>query len=339
MLILMKAGHTPEQLEKVCDRIKAMGFVPHVIPGELNVAIGVTGNSGALDPIHFRPLAGVAEAIPVTRPYKLAGRQFSPKDSEVKVGDVVFGPGRFVVIAGPCAVESEDQTLRIARAVKAAGAHVLRGGAFKPRSSPYSFQGLGAEGLRILALARQETGLPVVTEALDPASLEAAAEVADIIQIGARNMQNFSLLGEAGRLRKPILLKRGMSATLTEWLMAAEYILDGGNPNVILCERGVRSFDPYTRNLLDLSAVPAIRDLSHLPIVVDPSHATGRRSTIEPMAVAALAAGASSVMVEVHDRPEEALCDGPQALLPAEFERLIGKLRRVAGALDMEMLP
>jgi 3-deoxy-7-phosphoheptulonate synthase len=335
MLIVMKREHTAEELAGVEQRVKALGFSPHTIPGESSVVVGVTGNRRRLDPQEFLQLPGVAQAIPVTKAYKLASRDFHKRDVEIKVGGAVFGPGRFVLLAGPCAVESEEQTVRLARKVKAAGAHILRGGAFKPRSSPYSFQGLGLPGLQILATARQETGLPVVTEALDPRSLEQVYEYADIIQIGARNMQNFSLLQECGRLDKPVMLKRGMSATLEEWLQAAEYVLEQGNRQVILCERGVRSFDSAARNMLDLTAVSILRELSPLPVIVDPSHGTGRRQQVGPMALGALAVGASGVMVDVHDRPEEALCDGPQALLPEDYQRLVAKLRQLAAVMDL----
>lgn len=253
----------------------------------------------------------------------------------IRIGDLEIGAGRCVIIAGPCAVESEEQMVRIAHHMKKAGAHILRGGAFKPRTSPYAFQGLGGEGLKILALARKETGLPVVTEALDVRELDNVAEYSDIIQIGSRNMQNFPLLKEAGKLRRPILLKRGMSATIQEWLAAAEYIAEGGNTDIILCERGVRSFDPQTRNLLDLSCVPVLKDETFLPVAVDPSHATGRRDLIEPMALAALAAGAEAIMIEAHDEPEKALSDGFQALRPEQLQHVIQRLRRLAGALDI----
>jgi len=337
MLIVMKPEFTEAELAQVTSRVRAMGLTPHVTPGEHSVAVCITGNRSALDPADFVLLPGVAEAIPVTKPFKLASRDIVRRDTAVRVGNVVFGPGRFVLIAGPCAVESEEQTLRIARAVKAAGAHMLRGGAFKPRSSPYSFQGLGLPGLRILRDVGREVGLPTVTEALDPRSLEQVYEHADMIQIGARNMQNFTLLQEVGRLDKPVLLKRGMSATIDEWLMAAEYILEQGNSRVVLCERGVRSFDPHTRNMLDLCAVPVIKALSHLPIVVDPSHGTGQRDKVPPMALASLAAGANAIMVDVHDRPTEALCDGPQALLPEQFGKLRDRLVRLAAALEVAL--
>jgi 3-deoxy-7-phosphoheptulonate synthase len=332
MLIVMKADHRPEQVEAVVQQIKSLGLRAHVIPGDHSVAVGVTGNAEPLDPQQFSGLDGVKEAIPVTKSYKLASQDFHAGKTSIKVGDAVFGPGSCVVIAGPCAVESEEQTLRIAMAVKAAGAQVLRGGAFKPRTSPYSFQGLGLEGLRILKKARELTGLPVVTEAVDIASLALVAEYADIIQLGARNMQNFTLLQEAGKLRKPVMLKRGMSATIDEWLQAAEYILHHGNSEIILCERGIRSFDSQTRNMLDLGAVAVLGLQSHLPVIVDPSHGTGRRPMVAPMARAAIAAGASGIMVDVHDRPKEALCDGPQAISPEEFRKLVPTLHAIAQA-------
>ncbi len=268
----------------------------------------------------------------------LVGRKSPNHKTEIRVGDVVIGGNSFVVIAGPCAVESEEQTIRIAHAVKAAGGQILRGGAFKPRTSPYSFQGLGLEGLKILKKAREATGLPLITEALDIKSLEVVYEYTDIIQIGARNMQNYALLQEVGQLRKPVLLKRAMSGTLDEWLMAAEYILERGNSEVILCERGIRSFDSHTRNMLDLTAVPILKNLSHLPVVVDPSHGTGRRELVAPLSRASLVVGASGIMVDVHDRPQEALCDGPQALLPQDFSDLVVSLRALeqVGELQRE---
>ncbi|HUP57425.1 MAG TPA: 3-deoxy-7-phosphoheptulonate synthase [Bdellovibrionota bacterium] len=337
MLIIMKAGHQKKDIDTVVARIQALGFKSHIIPGEHSVAIGITGNTGPVDPEPFSMLEGVEDAIPVTKPYKLAGRDFKPGKTEVKVGKVTFGPGRFVVIGGPCAVETEEQTLRIADAVAQGGAKILRGGAFKPRSSPYSFQGLGLQGLKILDKARKNTGLPIVTEAVDTESLKMVNDWADIIQIGARNMQNFTLLSEVGKLRKPVLLKRGMSATIDEWLMAAEYILGEGNDQVILAERGVRSFDTHTRNMLDLSAVPVIHSLSHLPILVDPSHGTGKRHMVVPMARSALAAGAQAVMVDVHDQPETALCDGPQALHPRDFAEMVKSFHALAPALGVKM--
>jgi 3-deoxy-7-phosphoheptulonate synthase len=337
MLILMHTKPTKEQIDGVVAKVRALGFQAHLIPGEHDVAIGVTGNQKALDPEMFTELPGVKEAIRVTKPYKLPSREFKSGDTSIKVGGVTFGPAHFVVIAGPCAVESEEQTLRIARAVKAAGATVLRGGAYKPRTSPYAFRGLGVDGLKILKKAREETGLPVITEALDPESLEQVYEYGDIIQIGTRNMQNFSLLDLVGKLDKPVMLKRGMSATLEEWLQAAEYIMNGGNTQVILCERGIRSFDTHTRNMVDLGGVLAVKGLSHLPVCVDPSHGTGKRQMVSPMARAALAVGADCVMVDVHDRPAEALCDGPQAIHPDEFRHLMHVLRGLAGPLGVKI--
>ena len=342
MLIIMKPDHTQEDIDRVTSHIKTLGFEPHVLPGEQRVAIGITGNQGPVEPSPFLGMPGVADAIRVSKPYKLASRAFAPKNFQMKVASengstVTFGDGHFVVMAGPCSVESEEQTLRIAHAVKERGAHVLRGGAYKPRSSPYAFQGLGIPGLEILKKASLETGLPIISEALDEESLEAVAEYADIIQIGARNMQNFSLLKKIGQLDKPAMLKRGISATIEEWLMAAEYILSQGNKNVLLCERGIRSYDKATRNLLDLSAVPVAQELSHLPIVVDPSHGTGRRDKVAPMAKGAIAVGAQSVIVEVHDRPHEALSDGPQALLPEDFAEMMRDLRKIANALELKM--
>ncbi|MBZ5637353.1 MAG: 3-deoxy-7-phosphoheptulonate synthase [Acidobacteriia bacterium] len=329
MLIVMESGFRPEDLETVVAKVEALGFKAHVIPGATSTAVGITGNQGPVDPRPFEVLAGVKQAIPVTRPYKLASRDFRHQDTVMAVdgSSVEIGGGRFVIIAGPCAVESEEQTLRIARQVARAGAHVLRGGAFKPRTSPYAFQGLGEEGLRILAAAREETGLPIISEALDRSSLDAVYRFADIVQVGARNMQNFGLLKDVGRLDKPVMLKRGISATIDEWLMAAEYVLAEGNPRVMLCERGIRTFSNHTRNTLDLSAVPVVQKLSHLPVLVDPSHATGLRDKVSPLARAAAAVGASGLMVEVHDRPEEALSDGPQSLFPEQFAALVHDLR------------
>lgn len=329
----MKPNHDEEQVKAVINRIRELGFTPHSIPGEHSLAIGITGNPRALDPALFTDLPGVKDAIPVTKPYKLASQDFKYGKSEVKVGNVVFGPNNFVIIAGPCAVESEEQTLRIAEKVKKAGANILRGGAYKPRTSPYSFQGLGLEGLKILKKAREKTGLPIVTEATDSECIELVGEYSDIIQIGARNMQNFSLLRQAGALKKPVMLKRGPSATIEEWLLAAEYILAEGNDQVILCERGIRSFDSSTRNLLDISAVITLQLGSHLPVIVDPSHGSGKRQMVAPLARAAAAVGANGIMVDVHDRPQEALCDGPQAILPEEFAKLVETLKKIRGAL------
>jgi 3-deoxy-7-phosphoheptulonate synthase len=333
----MEKGVSDEDIARVTARIEAMGYRAHPIPGSLRTAIGVTGNKGSLDPSEFEILPGVKMAIPVTQPYKLVSREVKHDDTQIEVAGRVLGGGRFAVIAGPCAVESLEQTLAIAHAVKASGAHFLRGGAFKPRTSPYSFQGLGLEGLKILARAREETGLPVVSEALDTETLDMVAEYADVIQIGARNMQNFQLLKKAGRCRRPVLLKRGMSATLDELLMSAEYIASEGNYAIFLCERGVRTFSTHTRNTLDLSAVPAVKQQSHLPIIVDPSHGTGKRDKVAPLARAAVAVGADGIMIEVHDNPDRALSDGPQALLPAQFDRLMGEVRAIADLVGMRL--
>lgn len=333
MLIVMDRSATPAQVDGVVRAAERMGLKAHPITGEQRTAVGLTGNRGAIEPAAFENLPGVLEVIKVSHPYKLVSREFHPEDSIVSVGGVPVGGTRVVVIAGPCAVESLEQTVTIAREVKARGASLLRGGAYKPRTSPYSFQGLGEEGLKILAAAREETGLPVVTEALDTSSIDVVAKYADGLQIGARNMQNFELLKAAGRIGKPVLLKRGMSATLEEFLLAAEYVLAEGNPNVILCERGVRTFSDFTRNTLDLAIVPAVERLSHLPIVTDPSHGTGRRHKVAPMSLASVAAGADGVAVEVHHRPEEALSDGPQALTPEMFSGLMERLAPIAAAV------
>jgi len=333
VLIVMDRSATGEDVGRVVRAAERLGLKAHPIPGAQRTAIGLTGNKGAIGPAAFENLPGVFEVIRVSHPYKLVSREFHPEDTIVSVGGVEIGGGRIVVMAGPCAVETPEQTIAVAREVKRLGAEVLRGGAFKPRTSPYSFQGLGEEGLAILAAARKETGLPVVTEVLDTGSIDLVARYADGLQIGARNMQNFELLKRAGRTGKPVLLKRGMSATLEEFLLAAEYVLAEGNPNVVLCERGVRTFAEHTRNTLDLSVVPAVERLSHLPIVVDPSHGTGRRDQVIPMSCAAVAAGADGLIVEVHGKPEEALSDGPQALTPALFGELMGRIRPIAAAV------
>lgn len=318
------------QIEAVIKAVERMGFSAAPIPGSERTAIGVLGNKGYVDDATVRDLPGVQEVIHVSKPYKLVSRDFHPKNTIVKVAGLEIGTGRRpVVMAGPCAVESEDQIVKIARAVKSAGADMLRGGAFKPRTGPHTFQGLREEGLKLLALASRETGLPFVTEVMSPETVGLVAECAHLLQVGARNMQNFELLRELGKIRKPVLLKRGMSATIEEFLAAAEYILAEGNSSVILCERGIRTFETATRNTLDLAVVPLIKEVSHLPIVVDPSHATGRRSLVAPMVKASLVAGADGVMVEVHPDPEKALSDGPQSLTPAGFERLMQDVGRL----------
>ena len=329
MLVVMQAGATPEDIARVCGRIESLGFRPHVMPGAQRTAIGITGNPGPVPTEEFEDLPGVAEAIRVSKPYKLVSREVKPDNSVVMVHGVAVGGPELVICAGPCAVESREQILESARAVKAGGAQLLRGGAYKPRTSPYAFQGLGEEGLQALAAARAETGLGIVTEAVDIESLELVVEYADCIQIGARNMQNFSLLRRAGRSGKPVLLKRGMSATLEEFLMAAEYILSEGNYNVILCERGVRTFADHTRNTLDLSIIPSVQRLSHLPIIADPSHGTGKRDKVHALALASTAAGASGLIVEVHPCPEKALSDGYQSLDPGQFARMADDCRAV----------
>ncbi|HEY3939874.1 MAG TPA: 3-deoxy-7-phosphoheptulonate synthase [Bryobacteraceae bacterium] len=334
MLVLMKAHAGPAEIARVCARVESLGYKPHIIPGEQRTAIGITGNSGPVDPAEFEDLPGVAEAIRVSKAYKLVSRETKPENTVVPVNGVPVGGEQIVLCGGPCAVESREQILESARAVKAAGGQLLRGGAYKPRTSPYSFQGLGEEGLRHLADARAETGLGIVTEAIDVETFDLVERYADCVQIGARNMQNFSLLRRAGRSRKPILLKRGMSSTLEEFLMAAEYILADGNYNVILCERGVRTFADHTRNTLDLSVVPAVQSLSHLPIIVDPSHGTGKRDKVLPMSLAAIAAGASGLIVEVHPAPEQAVSDGYQSLDPSQFMELADACRAIAELLS-----
>jgi 3-deoxy-7-phosphoheptulonate synthase len=329
MLIVMKPDATEEQVASVVRVVEDLGYRPHPMPGASRTAIGVTGNAGPVDPGPFENLAGVAEAIRVTKPYKLVGLDLKPERTVVRIGDVSVGGGDLAVIGGPCAVETREQTFETAEIVASTGARLFRAGAFKPRTSPYSFQGLGLEGLRILAEVRERYGLKIVTEAVDAQSLDLVVEYADVLQIGARNMQNFSLLKAAGQARKPVLLKRGMSATLDELLLAAEYVMSEGNYDVILCERGVRTFADHARNTLDLSIVPAVRRLSHLPVLVDPSHGTGKRHMVIPLARAAVAVGADGIIVEVHPHPERALSDGPQALLPDMFAEMVDEVRRI----------
>jgi len=330
MLIVMEKNATQEQTDNVINEIKSCGLTPVPVPGSQRTAIGIIGNTGPIDPSNFITLDGVKEAIPVSKPYKLVSREVKPEDTVVQVNDATIGGKELTVIAGPCAVESLEQCLAIAHAVKKAGAKLLRGGAFKPRTSPYSFQGLGKKGLEILAKVRDETGLPIVTEAIDHEVISLVEEVADVIQIGARSMQNFSLLRRAGKSKRPILLKRGMSATIEEFLMAAEYIMSEGNHQIILCERGVRTFADHSRNTLDLSAIPAVKALSHLPIIVDPSHAAGRRDQVIPLSRGAVAVGAHGLLVEVHNDPKHALSDGPQSLYPEQFEDLMMSVNRLS---------
>ena len=340
MLVVMQRDATPRDIERVCAAIKDMGFDAVPMPGEQRTAIGLIGNEGQVDGSHIATMPGVAQVIYVTKPYKQVSREWKPESTVVRLApSVSVGGSDIVVIAGPCSVESEEQIVTAARAVRAAGASALRGGAFKPRSSPYSFQGLGKPGLELLALARRETGLPIVTEAVDEAGAYVVAEIADCIQIGARNMQNYSLLKAVGRIGKPVLLKRGMAATISDLLLSAEYILAEGNSQVILCERGVRSFDSVARNMFDLNAVPIVHKLSHLPIIADPSHGTGLRDKVTPMARAAIAAGADGVIVEVHPTPDRALSDGAQSLYPEQFTKLVRELRGIAAAIDRAVAP
>ena len=340
MLVVMHHDATASEVEAVCQVIKDMGFTPVPMPGEQRTAVGLIGNDGPVDDSNVVGLPGVAQVLHVSKPYKQVSREWKSETTLVSLGrGVVVGGRDVVVIAGPCSVESEEQIIASARVVKSAGATALRGGAFKPRTSPYSFQGLGKKGLQLLALARQETGLPVVTEAMDEAGAELVAEYADCIQLGARNMQNYSLLKAVGRLRKPVLLKRGLAATITELLMSAEYILSEGNSQVILCERGVRSFDSAARNMFDLNAIPIAQRLSHLPIIADPSHGTGLRDKVIPMGRAAVAAGADGIIVEVHPNPDRALSDGAQTLFPDQFAQLMEALQLIAGAIDRRISP
>ena len=339
MLVVMKAHATPEQVQAVCDAITQLGFRPHPLPGAQRTAVGITGNQGEVARGDLEALPGVAEVIRVSKPYKLASRDVKEEDTVIRFPgtDAAIGGDGLAVIAGPCSIESRDQAFAIAEQVAASGAQFFRGGAYKPRTSPYAFQGLGLDALRIMAEIRDRFGLRIVTEALDNETLELVAEWADVIQIGARNMQNFSLLKRAGRLRKPVLVKRGLSATLEEFLMSAEYVMSEGNYQVILCERGVRTFNDHARNTLDLSVVPAVRRVSHLPILVDPSHGTGRRDSVLPMARAAVAAGADGILVEVHHQPEKALSDGPQSIYPDQFARMMDDLDRIAPVIGRRL--
>ena len=333
MLVVMHSHATPEQIEQVLHVVREMNLTPHPLPGATRTAIGITGNISAVDPRTLEVLPGVLELIRVTKPYKLTSREMHEADTYVRLPQTVIGPGTFTIIAGPCSVENEGMIQRTAEFLRGQGVRLMRAGAFKPRSSPYAFQGLGLEGLEILARVRQRTGIGIVTELMDTDNADAVEDVADVIQIGTRNMQNFSLLRRVARATKPVLLKRGMAATLEEWLMAAEYVMAGGNYQVILCERGVRTFADHSRNTLDLSVIPPAKKLSHLPIVVDPSHGTGRREYVPPMALAALAAGADGLLVEAHPDPDRALSDGAQSLDFAGFARLLESLRRLAEPL------
>ena len=329
MLIVMKTDATDSEVQAVLRVIEDLGFKPHSMPGATRTAIGITGNQGAVDPSHFENLSGVAEAIRVSKPYKLITLDLRPEKTIVRVGDATIGGEELAIIAGPCAVESRAQAFAIAETVRRSGARFFRGGAYKPRTSPYAFQGLGEEGLKILAEVRDVYGLKIVTEALDEAGVDLVERYGDMIQIGARNMQNFSLLRRAGKSHLPILLKRGLSATLDEWLLAAEYIMSEGNYQVVLCERGIRTFAQHTRNTMDLAAIPAVRRISHLPVLVDPSHGTGKNYMVTPLARAGVAVGADGLIVEVHDQPDHALSDGAQALTPEQYEQLVSEVRAI----------
>jgi 3-deoxy-7-phosphoheptulonate synthase len=328
----MKAQATQEEIQAVCEHIEQLGFRAHPLPGAQRTAIGITGNQGEVDRGDLEELSGVAEVIRVSKPYKLASRDVKQEDTVIRFAgtDASIGGQDLAIIAGPCSIESREQAFAIAEHVAASGAQFFRGGAYKPRTSPYAFQGLGLEALRIMAEVRERFGLRIVTEAIDNESLDLVAEWADVVQIGARNMQNYSLLKRAGQLRKPVLIKRGLSATLEEFLMSAEYVMSEGNYEVILCERGVRTFTDHTRNTLDLSIIPAVRRVSHLPILVDPSHGTGKRDSVLPMARAAVASGADGIIVEVHDHPEKALSDGPQSIYPGQFASMMNELEQIA---------
>jgi len=330
MMVIMHEGATDEQIAHVVARIEEVGASAHVSTGERVTVIGAIGDREDLTALPLEACAGVDRVVAILKPYKLVSREFHPHDTVIDVRGKKVGGGHFALIAGPCSVETEEQVMTAARAVREAGGTMLRGGAFKPRSSPYAFQGLGVDGLRLLAQARDETGLPIVTELMDPRDVDDVVEYADVVQIGARNMQNFQLLAEVGRCGKPVLLKRGLSATVEEWLMAAEYVVKEGNRDVMLCERGIRTFETATRNTFDVSAVPVVGLLSHLPVVVDPSHATGRTDLVLPLALAGVAAGADGVLIETHPNPEQALSDGPQSLPPEVFALVSQRIRELA---------
>ena len=338
MILVLRKNISEKEFDAIIKRIEELKLKPHISRGEERTIVGIVGDSRTKELEHWEELPGVEEVIRILKPFKLASREFKKENSVIEIGNGVrIGGNEVIVIAGPCSVESEEQILTAAREVKKRGAKILRGGAFKPRTSPYSFQGLKEKGLELLKLAKKETGLPVITEALSIAQLEKVAEVADIIQIGARNMQNFALLEAAGKMKKPVMLKRGMMATMEEFLMSAEYVLSNGNPNVILCERGIRTFEKYTRNTLDISAIPMLKSLSHLPVVSDPSHGTGKRNLVIPVSLASVAAGADGLMVEVHPEPEKALSDGAQSLTPEMFGDLMERVRKVAKAVGREI--
>jgi len=337
MVVVMKDSATDSEIDSVAERLKSMGFDVHRVNGVNRTILGAIGDKRDVDPRTLELLQGVHEVIRISEPYKLASRTFHPENTIIRIGEVEIGGEAVVVMAGPCAVENEEQIHKLAGIVKEAGAKVLRGGAFKPRTSPYSFQGLGEEGLRYLLEAANEHGLATVSEVMEIKDVDLVAEYVDILQVGARNMQNFSLLRQLGNIKKPVLLKRGMAATIEELLMAAEYIMSGGNYNVIVCERGIRTFEKYMRNTLDISAIPVVKKWSHLPIIADPSHGTGRRDKVAPMARAAIAAGADGLIIEVHHQPEKALSDGAQSLYPEQFSRLVEELRMIAWAIGRKV--
>ena len=336
MIVVMLKEATKDQIQKVKDRVDELGFFPHEINGEERTVVACVGKGNRADIETLRVFKGVDNLVPISKPFKLASKEVKPEKSKISVrnGEVIIGGDEIVVMAGPCSVESEEQIVSTAKAVKAAGAKILRGGAWKPRTSPYDFQGLQEEGLKLLDLARKETGLAVITEVMNPRDLELVEQYSDIIQIGARNVQNFALLRELGQVGKPIFLKRGLATTIKEWLMSAEYIISSGNPNVMLCERGIRTFEPATRNTLDLNAVPVLKELTHLPVIVDTAHGTGKWNYVRPMSRAAIAAGADGLMVEVHPNPDHAWSDGAQSLMFDKFEELMTDCRRIASAVD-----
>lgn len=333
MIIVLRADATQEEIDHVVEKIKATGLAVHISKGKERTIIGAIGDEALLASIPLEAIAGVEKVMPILKPYKLVSKEFRKEGTVIDLGGIKIGDTELQVIAGPCSVENRDSLVSCAKDVKAAGARILRGGAFKPRTSPYDFQGLGVEGLKLLAEARKATGLPIVSELMDPRDTEVFCEYVDVVQIGARNMQNFRLLTEVGRIKKPVLLKRGLAATIKEFLMSAEYIAAQGNANIILCERGIRTFETATRNTLDLSAVPVLKEETHLPVFVDPSHAVGRWALVAPLAKAAVAVGADGLMIEVHPDPENALCDGAQSLKPGKFARLMEELRKVASAV------
>ena len=337
MIVVMKKNATEHQVQKVIDKIKESGLKPHLSKGEIVTIIGIIGDERKVPESQIRSIEGVEKIMPVLAPYKLVSKDFRPEKTVVTVDGVKIGSNDVIVMAGPCSVESKEQIIETAKAVKKVGARILRGGAFKPRTSPYSFQGMGEEGLKLLKQAKDETGLPIITEVMDPRNVQLVSKYADILQIGARNMQNYDLLKEVGKNGHPVLLKRGLSATINEWLMSAEYIMAEGNHDVILCERGIRTFENYTRNTLDLNAVPAIKELTHLPIIVDPSHGTGKYTLVSPMSKAAIAAGADGLLIEVHPNPEKSVSDADQTISTKRFENLMQELKLIANAIGRKI--